>query len=74
VLRRVHIRIIPAEGHREDSYTYKAPPGRFYQLEDEGKVCERVIEFLDEKYPWWNFRMVKVGLGRYNFVYDGLRE
>lgn len=74
MLRRVHIRIIPPEGHREDSYTYKAPPHKFYRLEDEDKVCERVIEHLDKRYPWWEFKMVKVGAGKYNFVYVGLRE
>jgi hypothetical protein len=68
------VRIIPAEGHAEDAYAFKAPPGRFYRQEDEEKVIEKVVEHLDARYPYWNFRMVKVGAGKYNFVYDGLRE
>jgi len=73
-LKQIKIRIIPAEGHAEDKQTFHAPPGRHYTDESIEHVVEKVIEHLDKKYPWWEFRMVKVGRGQYNFVYDGLRE
>ena len=73
-LKQIKIRIIPAEGHAEDKQTFHAPPGRHYTDESIEHVVEKVIEHLDKKYPWWEFKIVKVGRGKYNFVYDGLRE
>lgn len=73
-LKNIHVRMIPPEGHREDSYTFKAPPGRWYTEESEQEAIEKVVDYLDKKYQYWNFKMVKVGHGKYNFVYDGLRE
>ena len=73
-LKQITIRIIPAEGHAEDKQVFHAPPGRHYTPESEEHAVELVVEHLDRKYPWWNFRMVKVGRGQYNFVYDRLRE
>jgi hypothetical protein len=73
-LKRIHVRMIPPEGHAEDSYTFKAPPGKHYTSESEEQAIERVVDYLDKKYQYWNFKIVKVARGRYNFMYDGLRE
>lgn len=73
-LKQIHIRMIPPEGHQEDAYTFRAPAGRHYTEESEQTAVEKVVEYLDKKYPWWEFKMVRVGRGKYNFIYDGLRE
>lgn len=72
VIKEYIVRVIPPEGHREERVKFHSPPGRHYQ--DESKLVEKVIEYLDKKYPWWDFTMVPVGRRQFNFVYAGLRE
>jgi hypothetical protein len=73
-LKNIHVRMIPPEGHREDAYTFKAPAGRVYDEASEQQAIDKIIDYLDKKYRYWEFKLVKVGWGRYNFVYAGLRE
>jgi len=73
-IKHIAVRVIPAEGHRGDKYTFRAPPGRVYMEDSREKVIEHVIDYLDKKYPYWDFRIVEVGATQVNFVYAGLRE
>jgi len=71
-LKHITVRMIPRPGYAEDSYTFHAPPGRHYS--DPQDVLDHVVEYLDKKYPLWEFKIVQVGAGKFNFVYVGLRE
>lgn len=73
-LKQIHVKMIPPEGHRPQKTTFRAPPGQNYTPESEEQAIEKVVDYLDKTYRYWNFKMVKVGVGRYNFVYDGLRK
>ena len=73
-LKLIKVRIILPEGHATQKVDFHAPPGRHYDDGSEAQAIEKVIDYLDEKYLYWNFRMVRVGRGQYNFVYDGIRE
>jgi hypothetical protein len=73
-IKHITVRVIPAEGHAEDKFTFRAPPGKQWNDLSREQIVEKVIEHLDKKYPFWNFRKVDVGPTQMNFVYDGLRE
>jgi hypothetical protein len=71
-LKHITVRMIPPPGYAEDSYTFHAPPGRHYS--DPQDVLDHVVEYLDKKYPLWDFKVVQVARDKFNFVYAGLRE
>lgn len=73
--KRVYLRVIPPEGHPdiEGVIVAKAAQGRCYTEQQVEEIVERMIERLDQRFPRWEFRMVRVGFDRVNFVYAGLR-
>jgi hypothetical protein len=75
-LKRITVRMIPkpGSGTKMDQTVFKAPAGRSYTEETVEMALDRVVDYLDERFPLWEFRMVKVGAGRFNFVYDGERR
>ena len=74
--KRVTMRVIPPEGHPdiEGVIVAKAQPGRCYTAEAVEDIIDKMIERLDQRFPYWNFKMIRLGPDRVNFVYDGLRE
>lgn len=71
------MRIIPPKDiglAKEERVNFDAPPGKKWTEESEEQAVEKVVEYLDKKYPRWEFRMVRVGVGKYNFVFAGTRE
>lgn len=71
--KRIHVKFFPPDGTFHEK-VFVAPPKKVYTEESLDDVIEKTINWLDEKFPKWNWRMVKVGTMRVNFIYDGLRE
>ena len=74
-LKLITVRIVPKEGEGvEEKLPFHAPDGRYWAEESVEEVLDRVIDYLDGKYPAWEFRLVALkGGGQFNFVYDGPR-
>ena len=74
-LKTFVVRIVPKVGEgAEEKRTFHAPSGRHWTEENVEETFEKVVDYLDRKYPAWEFRMVNVGNGQVNFVYDGDRS
>jgi hypothetical protein len=52
---------------------YQTLPGK--RMDDGAfeDICEKVADEIDKEFPSYDFRLVKVGRGEFNFVYHGLR-
>jgi hypothetical protein len=37
-------------------------------------MLDQYADFLEKKYPFWEFRLVQVGPAAFNFIYAGLKE
>lgn len=73
-LRQVTVKVILPEGKLGDYQKFHAPAGCAYSEANIENVVEHVINHLDKKYPLWDFRMIRIGQGKFVFAYAGLRE
>lgn len=74
--RRVTIKIIPPKSYEEfaERKVFRAPPRKHYTEASCEQAIELATEYLDKKFPVWNFRCVKVGPMDFNFIFDGFRN
>lgn len=74
MLRRIVARVIMPDGQVDPGHTWKAGPHSYFKEIHEERAVEEFVSYLDQNYPAFDFRMVKVGPGRYNFIYAGSRK
>lgn len=77
LVKQVAVRVILPEGHPEQRRVFRpAEPRCGYNPSQVEELVGEVIDWLDKTYPYWEFRMVRVGAkgDAINFVYAGLRE
>lgn len=79
--KSILVRIIAPEESATESDAAKAervkfvaPPHRQYTDSSREQVVEKVINYLDKKYPTLDFRIVDVGKRQINFICTGERE
>jgi hypothetical protein len=70
------VKFFPPEeaGCRIKPAIFRAPQGKVWTDSSLEEAEEKVIEWLDVKFPYWNFKSVRVGPLAINFVFDGLRR
>jgi hypothetical protein len=70
------VKVVPKQGEgQEESIPFHAPEGRCWTEQSVEEALDKVIDYLDRKYPAWEFRLVALKGGRqFNFVYDGDRS
>jgi len=77
-IKHFTVRIIAAEfdadAVKADRTVFRAPPGKVYVESTREQIIERVVNYLDKKYPAIDFRMVEVDATQINFVPTGPRE
>ncbi len=73
--RRIYVDAVLPEGFakKDISDKYTAGPGRLFNESDVELAIEKMVEYLDGRFPHWNFRLVRVGRNRLKFIYAGLR-
>src|SRR5271155_4906090 len=75
-LKRITVRIIPPSDQgmaKPEKVNFDAPRGQHWNQQSIETCLDRVIDYLDKKYPRWEFRMIALDIGRYNFVFAGKR-
>ena len=74
-LKSFVVKVVPKAGQGvEESIPFHAPKGRYWTEQSVEEALDKVIDYLDRKYPAWEFRLVALkGGGQFNFVYDGDR-
>ena len=71
LLRRIEMRVIlPSHWRRNRGHTFHAGPGREFKDSHIESCIEDFTNYLDRVYPGVDFRMVKVGPGKFNFIYQ----
>ena len=60
-------------GEFEQTKCYRAKPSYAYTLKDIEQMIETFVDQLDKNYPQLEFRMVRVGPNRYNFIAEEVR-
>jgi hypothetical protein len=73
VVRKIVLKVFLPDGGDPLVKRFHAPPRHHYSAENIQQAIDECIEKLDAAYPRWNFRMVRVGAGAVNFIYDGER-
>jgi hypothetical protein len=74
MLRRIVMRVILPKGYPPNpGHTYKAKPHEMFNAAKEEEAVDDFAEYLDRGYPCLDFRYVRVGPGRYNFICTGPR-
>lgn len=77
-IKHITARVIAAEfdadAVKAERTVFRAPPGKLYVESTREQIVERVVNYLDRKYPAIDFRMVEVGPTQINFVPIGPRE
>jgi hypothetical protein len=69
--RQVRFKLII--GEFETGRQYKAKPHFAYTAKDIERMIEGYVDELEKEFPQVEFRMVRVGPNRYNFIADELR-
>lgn len=71
LLRRIEMRVIlPSHWRPNPGHTFHASPGCSFKENHIESAVEDFINYLDKSYPGVDFRMVKVGPGKFNFIYQ----
>jgi hypothetical protein len=77
-IKHITVRVIAAEfdadAVKAERTVFRAPPGKVYVESTREQIIERVVNYLDKKYPTIDFRMVDVDATQINFVPTGPRE
>ena len=69
--KRIHVKII-IQG-KTQKHEFIAPAGKMYSLENIDKNRESVINWLDERFPHFDFREVQIGTNAFNYIATGVR-
>lgn len=73
-LRRIEMRVIlPRDYKPNPGHIFKANPRCEFKESHIEEAVENFVDYLDRVYPGLDFRMVKVGPGRFNFICTGDR-
>ena len=67
----IHIKII-VQG-KTQRHTFRAPAGKFYNLEQIEINRGSVIEWLDVRFPHFDFREVQIAPNAFNYIATGVR-
>ena len=77
-IKHFTVRVIAAEFDSDtvkaERTVFRAPAGKLYVESTREQIIERVVNYLDGKYPTLDFRMVDVDATQINFVPVGPRE
>lgn len=71
--KSVYVRVILPEGHKELKWHYRAKPGMGCTEDNMEKLLGDVVEHLEKRFVYWEFKMVQIAANRFNFVYAGLK-
>ena len=74
IVKRIHFRIIPPEPMEEERGSLRAPAKQRFTEDGIETSLEKVVEYIDQKYPLFEFRMVQVAKNKFNFIGVGLRS
>lgn len=72
--KHIDIKIILREDQKPHHQVLRAAPGQGYSQESIDKVIENVVEQLELKHPFWEFRLVERGANAISFVFAGTKE
>jgi hypothetical protein len=68
-----HIEIKVMVQGKTQKHDFRAPVERGYSEKQIDETRERVVEYLDKRFPYFNFREVQVGPNKFNYIATGLR-
>ena len=72
LFKRIHVKVIV--GEKVYNHDYRAPAGYFYNHENIEDAREKMVDYIDEKFPHVEFRMVDIGPNAFNFIAGGARK
>lgn len=74
--RHIFVEAILPEGFAKRSIAdkYQAWPGCLWTAKDVDTAEEQMTDYLDKRFPHWDFRVVRVGANTLKFFYNGLRK
>ena len=61
-------------GEKSIPINFVAPPGRAYSERQIDMEVERVVDYIDQKFPKLEFKMVQILPNRFNFVAVNVKE
>lgn len=74
--KRIQVKLIIGEGKKQKllRHQFVAPARRGYTEADIEETLDKVVDYLDKKFPNINFKQVNLAPNMFNFVAIGPRE